>query len=101
MLVRGGLSYSHSSNRRAKNFSRLTVDHLSLLVEPALRDVISPLENNMVALQAAGQIIPCSSDHGILALKILDNLVVGSLCCFHVSKYHGDAHHRRRNIIAN
>lgn len=51
----------------------LTIDHLSLLVEPTLRGVTTSLQDDMVALQATCQIVPCRGNHGVLPLEVLDD----------------------------
>ena len=57
----------------------LTIHHLPLLVEPAARRVVPPLQHHMVALQAAGEVVPGRSDHGVFALQVLDDLFGGGL----------------------
>lgn len=57
----------------------LTVDPLPLLVQPAARDFVSPLEHHVVALQAVGKVVPRRRDHGVLALQVLDDLFTGRL----------------------
>jgi hypothetical protein len=38
-----------------------------------------PLQHDMVALQAAGEVVPGCGDHGVLALQVADDLLVCSL----------------------
>jgi len=38
--------------------AQLTIDHLPLLVKPAPRSFVPPLQNDMVTLEATRQIIP-------------------------------------------
>lgn len=65
-------SGTKSVTKTAGNQSaELTIDHLSLLVEPALRGVTTTLQDDMVALQATGQVVPCCGDHGVLPLEVL------------------------------
>lgn len=56
----------------------LTIHHLPLLVQPAL-GLILPLQDNVVALKPAREVVPRGGDHGVLALEILDDLFVGGL----------------------
>ena len=53
----------------------LTIYQLPLLVQPAFGLVVPSLEDDVVALQPAGDVVPCCCDHGILALEVLDDLV--------------------------
>ena len=62
-----------SATRASKKSALLTIDHLSLLVEPALRGVTTSLQDDMVALQATGQVVPCCGNHGVLPLEVLDD----------------------------
>ena len=57
----------------------LTIYHLPLLVQPAARRVVPTLQHHMVALQAAGEVVPGRGDHGVFALQVLDDLFGGSL----------------------
>ncbi|EPE09272.1 hypothetical protein F503_07048 [Ophiostoma piceae UAMH 11346] len=54
-----------------------TIDHLPLLVEPALGHVRPALQHHVVALQTARYVVPRRRDHGNLALQVLDDLVLG------------------------
>lgn len=53
-----------------------TIDHVPLLVEPALGRVVASLQHHVVALQPAGEVIPGRSYHGILTLEVLDHNVL-------------------------
>ena len=58
---------------------QLTVDHLPLLIEPTLRSIVSPLEDDMVALESAREIISCRCHEGDFSFKILDDLITRGL----------------------
>lgn len=45
-----------------------TIHQLPLLIEPALGRILSALQHNVVALQAARQVVPRRRYHGVLAL---------------------------------
>lgn len=53
----------------------LTIHHLPLLIQPTLGNIMSPLQHDVVTLQSVVEVIPRRSDHRILALEILDDLV--------------------------
>lgn len=59
---------------------QLTVDHLPLFVQPAFRRVVPTLQNDVVALQSAGEVVPRRGNQGIFSLEILDHLIRGVLC---------------------
>jgi hypothetical protein len=54
-------------------------DQMALLVEPAAGCVLAALEDDVVALQAASQVVPGRGDQGVLALQVLDFLLGGGL----------------------
>jgi hypothetical protein len=56
----------------------LTIHHLPLLVQPAL-GLVLPLQDDVVALQPAGEIVPRRGDHGVFSLEVLDDMLVGDL----------------------
>jgi hypothetical protein len=56
-----------------------TIHHLPLLVQPAARRVVPALQHHVVALQAAGEVVPGRGDHGVFALQVLDGLFGGGL----------------------
>lgn len=60
--------------------AQLTIDHLPLFIEPTPRSVVSPLEDNVVALESAREIIPCRCDETVFSLEVSDDLVARSLC---------------------
>jgi len=62
-----------------------TVDHLSLLAQPALGHFVSPLQHHVIALDTASKIVPGGGNEGVLALKILNDLVTRSLCNYRQS----------------
>lgn len=71
-----------SATRTSRKSAVLTIDHLSLLVEPALRGVTTSLQDDMVALQTTGQVVPRCGNHGILSLEVLDDdLLLGLEKC--------------------
>lgn len=59
--------------------AQLTIDHLPLLVEPALWRVVPPLQHDVIALETAREVVPGCGHEGILPLEILDFLVCGGL----------------------
>jgi hypothetical protein len=40
---------------------------------------VAALQHDVVALQAAGEVVPGRRDHGVFALEVLDDLLGGGL----------------------
>jgi hypothetical protein len=56
-----------------------TVNQLTLLVQPAFRDVVPPLEHDVVALQTAGEVVPGARYEGVFFFEVLDDGLERSL----------------------
>jgi len=56
-----------------------TIHKLSLLVQPAPRHVMPPLNNDVVALQPASKIVPRRCYHCVFTLQIPDYLITCGL----------------------
>lgn len=69
------MSAQLNSDRSSFQGGLLTINQHSLLVHPAFRILIAPLQDEMITLQPARQIIPRRGNHRVLALEILDHLV--------------------------
>ena len=59
--------------------AQLTIDHLPLLVQPALGSILAALQNNVIALQSAGKVVPGCCHESVLSLEIFDLLFRGGL----------------------
>ena len=59
--------------------AQLTIDHLPLFVQPTSGRVVPTLKNNVIALNAAGKIIPSTCHQVIFSFEISDDLIGSGL----------------------
>ena len=69
-----------TEKRGKRKGGKLTINKMPLLIQPALRRLIPPLQNHVVALQPARKVIPRRRDQRVLALEVPDRLVRRRLC---------------------
>jgi len=55
------------------------MDHLPLLIQPALWSVLPALQYDMITLQPTREIIPGCGNQGILAREVLDQCLIRRL----------------------
>lgn len=77
--LRGEAENSRSVEVEHVALAQLTIDHLPLLIQPALRRIVSALKHDMVTLQTAGEVVPRCGNKCILALQVLDHLIRSGL----------------------